>query len=86
MELVVHDFGIMWNSLDNALSSIVFYFGIKVAVEEGVHDIRPQFTPQFILIIIAIAPNFYRFLAIIIFKSITLRYSSILSSRNSKII
>ena len=41
--------GIFWNSLDNALSSIVFYLEMKVEVEVGVSDIRSRFTPQYSL-------------------------------------
>ena len=47
LELGVHVFGIMWNSLYNAPSSIVFYLEMKVEVEVGVHDIRSRFTPRF---------------------------------------
>ena len=48
MELRVHRLWnyveIFWNSLDNAPSSIVFYFEMQVEVEVGVHDIRLRFT------------------------------------------
>ena len=36
---------LFWNSLDNALLSIVFYLEMKV--EEGVHDIKSRFTSRF---------------------------------------
>ena len=35
---------LLWNSLDNAPSSIVFYLEMKVEV--GVHDIRSRLTPR----------------------------------------
>ena len=44
LELGVHVFEIMWNSLDNAPSSIVFYLEMKVEV--GVHEIRSRFAPR----------------------------------------
>ena len=37
------------NSLDNALSSIVFYVEMKVEVDVGVHDIGSRITPRYIL-------------------------------------
>ena len=37
---------LVWNSLDNAPSSIVFYLEMKVEAEVGVHDIRSRFTPR----------------------------------------
>ena len=46
LELGVHVFVIMWNSLDNAHSSIVFCLEMKVEVEVGVHDIRSRFIPR----------------------------------------
>ena len=36
---------LFWNSLDNALSSIVFYLEMKVEGEVGVHDIMSRTTP-----------------------------------------
>ena len=41
---------LLWNSLDNARSSIIFYFEMKVEVEVVVHDIRSWFTPRLFLI------------------------------------
>ena len=35
---------LIWNSLDNPPSSIVFYLEMKVELEVGVHDIRSRFT------------------------------------------
>ena len=35
---------LFWNSLDNLLSSIVYYLEMKVEVEVGVHDIASWFT------------------------------------------
>ena len=48
LELGVHRLSnyveLFWNSLDNAPSSIVIYFEMKVEV--GVHDIMSRFTPR----------------------------------------
>ena len=38
---------LFWNSLDNALSSMVFYLEMKVEVKVGVHDIRSRFATRF---------------------------------------
>ena len=37
---------LFWNSLDNALSSIVLYLETKVEVEVCIYDIRSRFTPR----------------------------------------